>query len=199
MQSTPRLGSATGRLGHVKAGALILVIATAAGAAACGAAGPSGTVSAAAVTQQTSIPVPPGLAVTCGPGQQALVRQHAVNGQAMTAVECVPAAGAIVGMPSASPAAWTPTAQVVYADAPMAVASARARPASYVTERDVVTYRPRARKASRSVQESVLIIGSSAGIGAGVGAAIGGKKGALIGAAIGGGGATIWDQVTRRR
>jgi len=27
---------------------------------------------------------------------------------------------------------------------------------------------------------------------------VGGKKGALIGAAIGGGGAAIWDQVTRR-
>jgi hypothetical protein len=35
--------------------------------------------------------------------------------------------------------------------------------------------------------------------GAGLGALIGGKKGALIGAAIGGGGAAIWDQVTRRK
>ena len=33
----------------------------------------------------------------------------------------------------------------------------------------------------------------------GVGAAVGGKKGALIGAVLGGGGATLWDQVTRRR
>jgi hypothetical protein len=52
---------------------------------------------------------------------------------------------------------------------------------------------------TRSVAKSAIIIGSSAGIGAGVGAAAGGKKGALIGAAIGGGGATIWDQVTRRK
>jgi hypothetical protein len=48
------------------------------------------------------------------------------------------------------------------------------------------------------VKKSAIIIGSSAGVGAGVGAAVGGKKGALIGAAIGGGGAAIWDQITRR-
>ena len=52
---------------------------------------------------------------------------------------------------------------------------------------------------TRSVKKSAVIIGSSAGVGAGVGAAMGGKKGALIGAAIGGGGAAIWDQVTRRK
>jgi hypothetical protein len=49
------------------------------------------------------------------------------------------------------------------------------------------------------VKKSAVIIGSTAGVGAGLGAAIGGKKGALIGAAIGGGGATVWDQVTRRK
>jgi hypothetical protein len=49
------------------------------------------------------------------------------------------------------------------------------------------------------VKKSAIIIGSSAGVGAGVGAAVGGKKGALIGAAIGGGGAAIWDQITRRK
>jgi hypothetical protein len=54
-------------------------------------------------------------------------------------------------------------------------------------------------KPQRSVKKSAIIIGSSAGVGAGVGAAVGGKKGALIGAVIGGGGATLWDQVTRRR
>jgi len=50
----------------------------------------------------------------------------------------------------------------------------------------------------RSVKKSAIIIGSSAGIGAGLGGAISGKKGALIGAALGGGGAAIWDQMTRR-
>ena len=54
-------------------------------------------------------------------------------------------------------------------------------------------------KPRRSVQKSAIIIGSSAGVGAGVGAAVGGKKGALLGALIGGGGATLWDQVTRRQ
>jgi hypothetical protein len=48
------------------------------------------------------------------------------------------------------------------------------------------------------VKKSAVIIGSSAAVGAGVGALAKGKKGALIGAAIGGGGAAIWDQITRR-
>ena len=52
---------------------------------------------------------------------------------------------------------------------------------------------------TRSVKKSAIIIGSSAGVGAGVGAAVGGKKGALLGAVIGGGGATVWDQLTRRK
>jgi hypothetical protein len=49
------------------------------------------------------------------------------------------------------------------------------------------------------VKKSAIIIGSSAGAGAGLGAAIGGKKGAAIGAIIGGGGATLWDQITRHK
>ena len=55
-----------------------------------------------------------------------------------------------------------------------------------------------ARQSARKTK-SAVIIGSSAGAGAGVGAVVGGKKGALIGAVLGGGGATLWDQVTRRR
>ena len=62
-----------------------------------------------------------------------------------------------------------------------------------------VVYDERPVRKTRSVAKSAIIIGSSAGAGAGVGAAVGGKKGALIGAAIGGGGAAIWDQVTRRK
>jgi uncharacterized membrane protein len=81
-------------------------------------------------------------------------------------------------------------------------------PASYpataarpVRARQVVYDDPPVRevKPQRSVKKSAIIIGSSAGVGAGVGAAVGGKKGALIGAVVGGGGATLWDQVTRRR
>ena len=73
-----------------------------------------------------------------------------------------------------------------------------ARSASYRT----ADYEPvpvRRPQSGRTWKKSAVIIGSSAGIGAAVGAAVKGKKGALIGAAIGGGGATIWDQVTRRR
>jgi hypothetical protein len=62
-----------------------------------------------------------------------------------------------------------------------------------------VVYDEQPVRRTRSVKKSAVIIGSSAGVGAGVGAAVGGKKGALIGAAIGGGGAAIWDQVTRRK
>jgi hypothetical protein len=62
-----------------------------------------------------------------------------------------------------------------------------------------VIYDERPVKSTRSAKKSAVIIGSSAGAGAGVGAAVGGKKGALIGAAIGGGGAAIWDQITRRK
>lgn len=51
----------------------------------------------------------------------------------------------------------------------------------------------------RSVKKSAIIIGSSAGVGAAIGAAAGGKKGAGIGALIGGGGAAVWDQITRRK
>lgn len=62
-----------------------------------------------------------------------------------------------------------------------------------------VIYDDRPARPTRSAAKSAVIIGSSAGAGAGVGAAVGGKKGALIGAAIGGGGAAVWDQVTRRK
>ena len=62
-----------------------------------------------------------------------------------------------------------------------------------------VVYDERPVRKTRSATKSAIIIGSSAGAGAGVGAAVGGKKGALLGAVIGGGGAAIWDQVTRRK
>jgi hypothetical protein len=89
--------------------------------------------------------------------------------------------------------------QPVYSDA----GDARIVPVDTRGARPVRTsqtvYETRRVEPKRSVQKSAIIIGSSAGVGAGVGAAMGGKKGALIGAAIGGGGATVWDQVTRRR
>src|SRR4029079_17701159 len=55
------------------------------------------------------------------------------------------------------------------------------------------------RQPTRSVKKSAIIIGSSAGVAAGIGAAVGGKKGAGIGAIVGGGGAALWDQITRRK
>jgi len=162
--------------------------------------------------------------VNCGPGQQALIRPSIVNGQAVSQVDCVAVATAPVGYAQApygaapiqalaQPVAYpqavgavqpAPTYVSYPAEAPVVVAPAAARPAStarrtaYRTSGDYVEYQPARRKSGRSWQKSAVIIGSTAGIGAGVGAATGGKKGALIGAAIGGGGAAIWDQVTRR-
>jgi hypothetical protein len=77
----------------------------------------------------------------------------------------------------------------------------RVVPATYSAPRVTQTRSTRVQRIEpqgRSWRKSALIIGSSAGVGAGVGGAVGGKKGALIGAAIGGGGATIWDQMTRK-
>lgn len=153
--------------------------------------------------------------VSCEPHQRALVRPTLVNGAAVSQVECV-AAAPIAGYAPAQPVASEPAetaplpapqampasrrvSQPVYSDLGDAqvvpVSSGDARPDR---SRQVI-YDERPVKKTRSVKKSAIIIGSSAGVGAGVGAAIGGKKGALIGAAVGGGGATIWDQVTRRK
>ena len=141
--------------------------------------------------------------VSCEPNQRTLVRPVVVNGMAISQVECVSTGEALVNGATAQP----------YRTAPRAVRSdygledARiVQPATYpvasarpVQARQVVYQEPRVVKRGRSVTKSAVIIGSSAGVGAGVGAAVGGKKGALIGAAIGGGGAAIWDQITRRK
>lgn len=157
------------------------------------------------------------VAVNCGAGQQALIRPAVINGQAVSQVDCVAVAG-VPMPPAAAPVAgyaYAPVASAPYAaPSPYAVTPVQAvstngpvyaenaRPATYRTARtndDYVEYRPAKRvKSGRSWKKSAVIIGSSAGVGAGVGAAAGGKKGALIGAAIGGGGAAIWDQITRK-
>jgi len=161
----------------------------------------AGTVAAA--PQNAASPV----MVTCEPNQRTLVRPVVVNGTALSQVECVS-----VTAPVTSPAMFTapalgapqvaaqpvvyqqlPDARVIPAEQPARVV--RTVPARQVVYRDeVVRARPK-----RSVAKSAVIIGSAAGGGAGIGALIGGKKGALIGAAIGGGGATVWDQMTRRK
>jgi hypothetical protein len=163
-----------------------------------------GTVAAQSLSaNQAGVPV----VVTCEPHQRTLVRPVVVNGAAVSQVECV-AAGQVTDaqMLTANSAAAAGTAyqpyqqvratQPVYDEADARVVYPATRTARPTQARQVVYREPV--KQGRSVKKSAIIIGSSAGVGAGVGAAVGGKKGALIGAAIGGGGAAIWDQVTRR-
>jgi len=147
------------------------------------------------VAQQPVTPV----VVSCEPHQRTLVRQAVVNGAAVSQVECVavaPAAGAVQQLAYTPAAPVRRVSQPVYSDLPDAQVVPASTSATRPVRTNQVVYE---RPAKRSVTKSAVIIGSSAGAGAGVGAAIGGKKGALIGAAIGGGGAAIWDQVTRRK
>jgi hypothetical protein len=168
---------------------------------------PAASAQEAAAAPQAGTPV----VVSCEPHQRTLVRPAVVNGTAVSQVECVAAA------PAAIPAQSAPAPVARQAYAPVAVpaapypsqpaysdtADARVIPVSTGGARPVrtsqVVYDERPVKKTRSVKKSAVIIGSSAGAGAGVGALVGGKKGALIGAAIGGGGAAVWDQITRRK
>ena len=167
-----------------------------------------------ALAQQPQInPAGTPVMVNCEPQQRAVVRPAVVNGVAMSQVDCVAVAPAAVPVAQpagivqpiayAQPVAYrAPVTQVVQ---PVSsdLGDAQVVPVSTRTVRPVrtnqVVYDERPVRKTRSVAKSAIIIGSSAGAGAGVGAAVGGKKGALIGAAIGGGGAAIWDQVTRRK
>jgi hypothetical protein len=169
--------------------------------------GTSQTAPAAAVAAapQTSTPV----VVSCEPNQRTLVRPAVVNGSAVSQVECVTTGDMAVAAqnavaqpmpvnyytPAAAPARL-PDTQYVQAPTYPVARSPRVVPARQVVYDNPAPVREVRR--GRSVKKSAIIIGSSAGIGAGVGAAVGGKKGGLIGAAIGGGGAAIWDQMTRR-
>ena len=186
--------------GGVAASALLVTVG-------CGAAQNASAVRA----QEAAASVSP-VVVSCEPHQRTLVRPTVVNGQAVSQVECVAADPQAAALAQAAPAQALPAGmyqvsqpQVVYRDlAPAQVVPVRetyaaprqvARP---VRTRQVVYDEPVRVQSKRSVKKSAVIIGGSAGVGAGVGAAVGGKKGALIGAAIGGGGAAIWDQITRR-
>jgi hypothetical protein len=157
---------------------------------------------AATTANQPGTPI----VVSCEPTQRTLVRPVVVNGVSVSQVECITSATTpVAALPAVAPAVQYRQVQAVpvaydragdLADArvvPVSQPVARAVPARQVVYEDV---RPVRR--TRSVKKSAIIIGSSAGAGAGVGAAVGGKKGALIGAAIGGGGAALWDQITRR-
>ena len=166
------------------------------------------TAPAQQLASQAGVPV----VVSCEPGQRTVVRPAVINGAAVSQVECIasqqmaPAGFGTTPQPAYyAPAAVQPqpivarrVSQPVYTD----LADAQVGPVSNnvmrpVQTRQVIEERPVRR--TRSVAKSAVIIGSSAGAGAGVGAAVGGKKGALIGAAIGGGGAAVWDQITRRK
>jgi hypothetical protein len=153
-----------------------------------------------------------GIAVTCEPNQRAIVHQLVANGVSQPQVECVSVApmipGAAVATEGATGASGYQT--IGYTQAPLD--NTRLVPTAYAA-RDVVTPSAAPRRASyqratqrliaarpaRSVKKSAIIIGSSAAVGAGIGAAAGGKKGAGIGALIGGGGAALWDQITRHK
>jgi hypothetical protein len=168
---------------------------------------------AIATQQLAAAPAGTPVLVGCEAGQRTLVRQTVVNGAAVSQVECVTATGQTayaqapaMAQPAAMPVSYGYAPQQatrpVYRDlddaqvVPAAPAPARvARP----VRTSQVVYDERPVRRQRSVKKSAIIIGSSAGAGAGVGAAVGGKKGALIGALIGGGGAAVWDQLTRRQ
>jgi hypothetical protein len=186
--------------GGVAAGALLFTVG-------CGTQNAAGVRAQEVANAQAGSPV----VVSCEPHQRALVRPVVMNGATVSQVECVAADPQAAAF--ATPAAVagqavpvnygyvTPRAQPVYTELePARVIPARstsvARP---VRARQVVYDEPVRVKKDRSVKKSAVIIGSSAAVGAGVGALTGGKKGALIGAAIGGGGAAVWDQITRRR
>ena len=168
--------------------------------------------------QIAGTPVGAPLAVSCEPNQRAIVRQVALNGALQSQVQCesvMPygvagsnqsafAPAAANGSYGVTPVAYAPGAYqpVAPLDNTQYVRTAYPQQAVVTREvapRRVVTQRVERVQPKRSVAKSAVIIGSSAGVGAGVGAAIGGKKGAGIGALIGGGGAAIWDQVTRRK
>lgn len=180
----------------------------------CGGAQTSGVHAQNLTAGQAGAPV----VVSCEPHQRTLVRQALVNGTAVSQVECVAAdpaqaqalaaqqalayqaAHVTYGAPAPQVVRRPAPAQVVYEDLQPAqvVRTTQSTGARPVQTRQVV-YREAPKPETRSVKKSAIIIGSSAGVGAGVGAAVGGKKGALIGAAVGGGGATIWDQATRKK
>jgi hypothetical protein len=165
------------------------------------------TVSAQPLTTAAAQPAGSPVVVSCEPNQRTLVRPVVVNGATLSQIECVSNTVAAVPAQAFAPQAAAPTVEYrpvrapVYDDlgdarvvsTPTPATTARAIPARQVVYRDEVS-RPK-----RSVAKSAVIIGSTAGAGAGVGALIGGKKGALIGAAAGAGGATLWDQITRRQ
>jgi hypothetical protein len=184
-------------IGALGVGALLVTVGCGAGAGQSAFAQPGMTTSAS----QPGAPI----VVSCEPNQRTLVRPVVLNGATVSQVECITNGLAPIStQPFAAPVTDT-YRQVRTVQPGNDLGDARLLPVSQPTTvarpipaRQVVYTDDRPVRKTRSVKKSAIIIGSSAGAGAGVGAAIGGKKGALIGAAIGGGGAALWDQITRR-
>lgn len=171
---------------------------------------PTGVAAMQSPVAQPGTPV----VVGCEANQKTLVRPSVVNGVAVSQVECVTTSEMAMSAQNmgsapqamALPVNYQPAGSTFVArnadlgDTRIIPASSPTTVARPVRARQVVYDDPvRETKPRRSVTKSAVIIGSSAGVGAGVGAVVGGKKGALVGALIGGGGATLWDQVTRRQ
>lgn len=110
--------------------------------------------------------------VDCGTGREAVLQPVAVDGKTSVQIKCIATAR-----------------ERSVASAPAVLAA----PASVTNAPGVNA------KKSRSVKESALIIGGSAGAGAGIGAIAKGKKGAALGAAIGGVAGTVYDLMTRNK
>jgi hypothetical protein len=148
--------------------------------------------------------------LSCQPHQQAQIRHTLRDGVPTAEVTCIDQAPVNAGAVQYGPGGASSGMRYGYAAAPDDMVSyrnggivqpqaVRTTPAVYTVQERPVREVVRRSTPKRSWQKSAVIIGSSAGIGAGIGAAMGGKKGALIGAAVGGGGAAIWDQVTRNK
>jgi len=108
--------------------------------------------------------------VDCGSGREAVLQPVVVDGKTSVQVKCIA----------------TARERSVVSAAPQAPAAVPATPRAEA-------------KNSRTIKESALIIGGSAGAGAGIGAIAKGKKGAALGAAIGGVAGTVYDLMTRNK
>jgi hypothetical protein len=118
--------------------------------------------------------------VDCGSGREAVLQPIVVDGKTSVQVKCIATERERTVVSVASPAAPAALSRTT---------AAAPAPAADVAEV----------KDSRSVKESALIIGGSAGAGAGIGAIAKGKKGAALGAAIGGVAGTVYDLITRHK
>ena len=117
--------------------------------------------------------------VDCGAGREALVEQVMANGEAVARVKCVPTQPAPIVRATPAPVVTVDREPEVRSDAPVAKPEAED-------------------EGSRSLKDSVLIIGGAADAGAGIGAIAKGKKGAAVGAAAGAVAGTVYDLVTRK-